>query len=90
MIIGLERIIVLHVFYCYSSSFTFQVPLPACVSVGRVWHTMAAHHPTPHQAEVITIGGCPQSLFVDVEPKADVQTSTSDTSVLHLGEGFSL
>ena len=47
-----------------------------------MWFVMAAHHPSPCEAQVVTFGGSEQNLFA--HPEAAV-VNAAKTTVLHFG-----
>ena len=57
-----------------------QLSLPACMREGKVRPSMAAHHPTPCQAEVITFGG---NSFAELKGLVPCMQTTT---VLYFGE----
>ena len=49
---------------------------------GRIWHTMASHHPSPGMAEVVMFGGTSQNLFGTQEA---LLNNISETTIMHHG-----
>ena len=60
-----------------------QVTLPPESDMpGRIWHTMASHHPSPTTAEIVMFGGSNQNLFSTPE---QLLNNISRTTVIHHG-----
>ena len=56
--------------------------IPGCAGKGRIWHTMASHHPTPCEAETVIFGGTCQNLFAMEEVFI---RNVDKTTILHCG-----